>query len=180
MNLMDAIMAGSGSPLSKMAGQFGLSEEETATAVKGLLPALTNGMKRNISQEGGMEALLGALNKGGHERFLDDASALQSEHAVSEGNNILGRLFNSKDTSRELARRTAESTGLDVGILKKMLPLVAAIAMGAVKKQGGGSGLLASGAAENPSAIGGLMSLLDADGDGSPVDDLLGLAKKLF
>ena len=145
------------------------------------IPALTNGIKKNVTQENGLEGLMNALNKGNHDRYLDDAEALGTEQAFLDGNGILGHLLKNKDTSRQLAAKTAEKTGLDLGILKKALPLIAGVAMGALKKQTGRSGMLK----EQPkgglsSVLGSLTSLLDADGKDSPVDDLLGLVGKLF
>jgi hypothetical protein len=186
MNLMEAILNGKGSPLSKIAGKFGLSEDSTAEVVKQFLPALTNGMKKNISKDQkGLDGLLNALKKGNHDRYLDDPDVFNSNEATRDGNGILGHLFGKKETSRQLARKTADKTGLDFGTLKKMLPLIAGLAMGALKKQGGrgsGGGLLGQllGGGKSSSSLGGLLSLLDADGDGSPIDDILGFAKKLF
>jgi hypothetical protein len=182
MNILDLIQSGNGAPLAQISRQFGISEDQTAQVVKQILPALTQGVKQNITQEGGLESLLGAFRKGGHERFLDDADALASERAVKEGNGILGHLLKSKDNSSQLAQKAAANTGLDLGMIKKMLPLIAGVAMGALKKKGSSDGLLnqpKSGKASSPS-LGSLLSMLDADGDGSPVNDLMGFAKKLF
>jgi hypothetical protein len=214
MNLMEAILGGGGSPVSSMAKQFGLGEGDVTKAIQQILPALTNGVKKNVSQKGGLESLLQALNKGNHDRYLDDADALQSSAAVDDGNGILGHIFGSKETSRELAKRTSKTTGIGSDILKKMLPLIAGLAMGSLKKQGSNSGLLdqllgdlgggttssssgmlgslfkkllgrsgsgrASSTSSSSSALESLTGLLDADGEGSPIDDLLGMAKKLF
>ncbi|MDD8012141.1 MAG: DUF937 domain-containing protein [Acidobacteriota bacterium] len=215
MNLMEAILGGSGSPVSSMAKQFGLDEGDVTRVIQQMIPALTNGVKKNV-QQGGLEGLLGALKSGNHDRYLDDASALQGEEAVDDGNGILGHIFGSKNTSRTLADRTSKTTGISAGILKKMLPLIAALVMGSLKKQGGNSGLLdqllgsltgggrssstssSSGglgglggllgkifgqkkaAASSSSPLDALTGLLDADGEGSPIDDILGMAKNLL
>ncbi len=212
MNLMEAILGGGGSPVSSLAKQFGLGEDDVTKVIQQMIPALTNGVKKNV-QQGGLEGLLGALNSGNHDRYLDDASALQGEEAVDDGNGILGHIFGSKNTSRTLADRTSKTTGISAGILKKMLPLIAALVMGSLKKQGSNSGLLdqllgsltgggrvrsSSGglgglggllgkifgrkraAASSSSPLDALTGLLDADGEGSPIDDLLGMAKNLL
>ncbi|MFC2155875.1 DUF937 domain-containing protein [Acidobacteriota bacterium] len=181
MNLMDAILNSGGSPVSQISRKFGLGEGDVTKAIAGLLPALTNGIKKNVSQTGGLEGLLGALKGGGHERYLDDPEALSSDDAVSDGNGILGHLLGSKDVSRQLAKRTSKSTGISAGMLKKILPLVAGVAMGALNKQGNKSGTLSGlKKSRSKSGLGFLLSLLDSDGDGSPIDDILGLAGKLF
>lgn len=210
MNLMEAILSGGGSPVTSMAKKFGLDEGQVTQAIQQMIPALTNGVKKNVQQKGGLEGLLQALNKGGHERYLDDAGALLN--ATDDGNGILGHILGSKDMSRALADRTAKKTGVSSGILKMMLPLIAALVMGSLKKQGSNSGLLdqllggilgggrpatsgSSGggllggllgkifgrkkaAAPSSSPLDALTGLLDSDGEGSVIDDLLGLAKK--
>ena len=181
MNLMDAILNSGGSPVSQISRKLGIGEADVTTAISGLLPALTNGVKKNVSQEGGIESLLGALNRDGHERYLEDPEAISREDAVSDGNGILSHLLGSKDVSRQLADRTSKNTGLGADILKKVLPLAASLAMGALSKQGNKSGVLSGlQKSRSSSSLGSLVSLLDADGDGSPIDDILGIAGKLF
>jgi len=181
MNLMEAIMGGKASPLSGLSRKFGVSEDTMAEVIRQYIPALTNGVKRNIQKKRGLDNLLEALNTGNHQRYLDESGALTSEDAVEDGNGILGHLLRKKKTSRALASRTAEKTGLSPDILKKILPLVAGLVMGALRKQGGQSGLLEQlMGGRSSSTLGSLLGLLDADGESSPIDDLLGLAKRLF
>lgn len=54
---------------------------------------------------------------------------------IADGNNILGHLFGSKDVSRAVAGQAATKTGLGADVLKKLLPLVATMAMGSLSKQ---------------------------------------------
>lgn len=194
MGLLDTILsANGGDSVRKLSDQFGLGQDQTRSALEQLLPALAGGMKRNAKQDGGLESLVAALQKGDHDRYLDRPELMQQEQTVNDGNKILGHLFGSKDVSRQVAGRASEKTGIDSGILKKMLPLVAAMAMGGMKKQGnsdGGAlggllgGLLGGGgqAAPQQREQGGslLNSFLDQDGDGSIADDLFGMARKLF
>lgn len=186
MSLLKTILeAKNGGPIKALAQNFGLSNQQAGTAVAKLLPALTQGMKTNVAQKGGLDALLGALKKGGHERYVDNPSELTQASTVADGNNILGHLLGSKDVSRQVASQAAEQTGIDTGILKKMLPMIASLAMGSLAKQSGGGGILAgmlgNDSGGSPAAAGGLLSgFLDADGDGSVADDLLGMAKKFF
>ena len=184
MNLMEAILGGSGSPLPNLAKKFGVGEDTMSQVLQQYIPALTNGIKRNIQKKKGLDGLLDALNTGNHDRYLNDPNAFEGDEAVDDGNGILGHLLRKKKVSRTLADRTSQKTGLGAGILKKILPLVAGLVMGALKKQGGQSGilgqLLGGGGGSSSGGLGSLTSLLDADGEKSPIDDLLGLAKKLF
>jgi len=184
MSLLKAILeANNGGAVKALAQNFGLSNEQTGSAVAKLLPALTAGMKNNVAKQGGLDSLLGALNKGQHAQYVDQPSQLAQPSSITDGNKILGHLLGSKDSSRQVASEAAASTGIDSGILKKMLPMVASLAMGSLSKQSSGGGALAGmlGGGSPDKAAGGLLSsFLDADGDGSMADDILGMAKKFL
>ncbi len=216
MTLMDMIGQMAGGTAQQAGSPYGLNPQQSQQAVGALLPAISSAMKRNASSPQGMAGLLGALQTGGHDRYLDDPRALQ-QNAQTEGNGILGHLFGSKDVSRSVASRASEQTGLPVDALKKMLPMVAMMAMGAMGRQsrgnsgmqgmlqgalmnqllGGGQaasakgglgsmlgGILGGGATPmvpqqqqaHQQGLGMLGGLLDADGDGSMFDDILGMA----
>ena len=181
MNLMDMILNGqNGELVRQMANNFQLDEGQTRSAMGALIPALSRGIDREASSAQGLEDLVGALGRGNHRQYLDDPASLGQAGAVVDGNGILGHLFGSKEVSREVASRAAQSSGVDSGILKKMLPLLASAAMGAMAKQGFGNDAsrLAGG---QDSGIGGLLtSFLDADKDGSAMDDILGMASRFL
>lgn len=182
MNLLETILgANNGGNIQQLANQFGIGEGDAKSAIAQLLPALTSGLKRNTQSEGGIASLLGALNAGNHQRFLDQPEMMAEEATRQEGNSILGHILGSKDVSRQVASRAGEQTGLGGDLMKKMLPMVASLAMGALSKQNqkaGPQGLMGMSGGQGGGSL--LTSLLDADGDGSAMDDLLGFAKKLF
>lgn len=181
MNLMDMILNGqNGDLVRQMANNFQLDEGQARSAMGALIPALSRGIGREASSPQGLEDLVGALGRGKHRQYVDDPASLVQEGAVVEGNGILGHLFGSKEVSREVASRAAQNSGVDSGILKQMLPLLASAAMGALAKQGFGNDAsrLAGG---QDSGIGGLLtSFLDADKDGSAMDDILGMASRFL
>ena len=89
---------------------------------------------------------------------------------------FLGHLFGSKDVSREVASHAAGSTGLDEGLMKKMLPVVASLVMGSMSKQA-----TAGGASGADGSVGGLLGqLLDRDGDGAVMDDIMDMAGRFL
>jgi hypothetical protein len=142
MNLFDMIsQSQNGQALDNLANQFGLDREQAAAAVKNLAPAIGAGLHRNTSKGSGLSDLLGALAGGNHERYADDPSSIAAPEAVEEGNSILGHLFGSKEVSRKVAEHASQSSGVSSSILKKMLPVVATMAMGGLAKKalGGGS-----------------------------------------
>lgn len=207
--LLDLLAGAQARPAKQQLGQqFGLSDDLTQQAMSALIPALAAGLKSNASQPGGVEALLGALGKGGHGRYLDDPSLLGRTETRDDGNGILGHLLGSKDMSRSVASQAAQKTGIDSAILKQMLPLVATMVMGSLSKKseepdtlaqltgmlGGGSansqsgglggllgGLLGGGkkqAAAQNDGLGILGTLFDADRDGSAMDDIFQMVLK--
>ena len=189
MSLLKALLeASDGGAVKALASNFELSNAQAGSAIARMLPALTGGLKSNVAKPGGLDALLGALTKGNHDRYLDNPSQLGNQATIDDGNKILGHLLGNKEVSRKVAGQASEETGIDVGILKKMLPMVAALAMGTMKKQSGSGGLLSGilgagqGATAAPSQQSGglLSSFLDADGDGSVADDILGMVAKKF
>ncbi|MCL4783767.1 MAG: DUF937 domain-containing protein [Bryobacterales bacterium] len=178
MDLLSAILSAQGGNMAASLGQrFGLSQEQTSAAISSLLPALMGGMQKNIAEEGGLDSLLGALAGGNHQRYLEDPDSLTGDAPVEEGNGILGHLLGSKDVSRQVANNASAQTGVGADILKKMLPIVATMLMGAVSKQTGGGQMAAA-------AGGGLLSMLtpmlDRDGDGTALDDVAGMIGNLF
>ena len=189
MNLLDSILtAKGGGAVSQLAEQFGLPEDQTASAIQNLVPALAGGLQRNITQ-GGLDDVLAALTKGQHQRYLDDPSSLVSEEVRDDGNKILGHVLGSKDVSRQVAAQASQRTGISESILKQMLPAVASLAMGALSKGTTSSGPSAAGIGNMASAalsgrgndiLGLLTPLLDRNADGSVKDDILGLVSGFF
>lgn len=182
MDILQAILgAAGGGAVQQVAGQFGLKQDQTASAIQALLPALMGGINRNVGQQGGMEALLGALANGNHSRYLESPALLGAAETTADGNGILGHILGSKDVSRQVAAQAAAQTGIGSDILKKMLPVVATMAMGALAKgQMGGAAQAAAAPQGGAGILGMLTPFLDANNDGSVVDDALGIVGKLF
>jgi hypothetical protein len=124
---------------------------------------------------------MGALSSGGHERYIDNPDALESEATIQDGNGILGHILGSKDVSRQVARNAAAQTGIGEDVLKRMLPVVAALAMGALSKQRFEPGPAAVGSTPAPEGLMGILSqFLGTNQDDSMMDNVLGMASKLF
>lgn len=160
--LMDMLMKAAGGGATQQVGQqFGLSNEQTTGALSQLVPALMAGLQRNTGQQGGVEALLGALNSGRHSQYLDQPELLGTEATTQDGNAILGHILGSKDASRAVANQASAQTGIGADILKKMLPIVATMVMAGLSKQnaaaaapgqqGGGADFLSSMLGQNQS-----------------------------
>jgi hypothetical protein len=180
MNILNAIVgAQDGQAVGALSQQFGLSQDQTVSALGALLPALAGGLQRNLSSPGGLDQLMGALGSGQHGRYLDDVGTLGSAASVSDGNAILGHILGSRDVSRTVATNAASATGIGPEVLKRMLPVVATLAMGALAKQSFSQrGQI--GEAQMSDNIGSLAGFLDVNRDGSVADDVMGFVGKLF
>ncbi|XHB98236.1 DUF937 domain-containing protein [Nitratireductor sp. ac15] len=130
--------AGQGHGVDQLARQFGISQAQAQEAMEALLPAFSQGLKRNAADPYGAGNFLGALASGQHAKYFEDAANAFSPQGVAEGNGILGHLFGSKDVSRAVASHAAQATGLGQDMLKQMLPVLASMLMGGLFKQSTG------------------------------------------
>lgn len=155
--------------INALAGQFGLQGDQANQALAGIMGALAGGVQKNVQQEGGLESLMGALQNGNHAQYVEQPEqALQAEQV---GNGILGHILGSKEASRSVAAQVEQQSGVSAAIIKQMLPVVATMAMGAMSKNANAQGLM--GNAFKGGAVSGLMSMLDMNKDGSPIDDIM-------
>ncbi len=184
MNLLETLFNNQGGEtIRSIAKTVGLGESDTKSIIEKLAPAVAKGINNNASSDSGLESLIGALNKGSHQRYLDKPNTLGQKESIDEGNAILGHIFGSKDVSRNVASHAASETGQDSGVIKKILPMVATAIMGALSQKSAGLGSLGSslsGGQNTSSKLGLLGSFLDADKDGDIMDDVLKMAKKFF
>lgn len=198
MDLTDIL--GQAGGLQSLARDLGVSEEQAAAGAEALLPAVLGGLKKQAqAQPSGLEGLGGWLGQLGGSGLLEQVLSPQPTDP-SQGNAVLGQIFGSKDVSRAVADNAASQSGLDSGLLRKMLPLLAMLVTGVMAKHAGGSaeqpagsgesgglgglggvlgglgGMLGAGAGAGAGAggiLGSLTSMLDANGDGNALDDIL-------
>ncbi|MCF6251651.1 MAG: DUF937 domain-containing protein [Methylococcaceae bacterium] len=189
MGILDVILGGQNTQLiSQLAQKSGIGEADVQNVINQLLPAVSKGIKANVGSSEGLGGLISALSSGDHQQYLDNPEKLSDPEAVDEGNAILGHVFGNKDVSRNVADQAAQASGVDSGIVKMLLPLVATTVMGALSKETANNPSLGSGGLDVNNLLGGdsspvsslITSFLDADGDGDVTDDLLNMAKKFF
>jgi hypothetical protein len=178
MNILDAMLEAQGGGTAQQLGQqFGLDDGQVSSALSALVPALAAGLQRNMSSPQGLDGLMSALGGGQHQRYVDDASALTHPDTIADGNGILGHILGSKDVSRQVASRAAAQTGIGEGVLKNMLPVVAAMMMGTMSKQAvPQAGVPQAGVTSSGDTLLGMLTpMLDSNRDGSMIDDVIGI-----
>jgi hypothetical protein len=142
--------AQNGKGVELLARQFNLTQQQTELALEALLPAFSQGLKRNTSDPYGIAGFMTALASGQHGQYFDNASRAFSPDGMADGNGILGHLFGSKDLSRAVASQAAQATGIGQNVLQQMLPAIAAMLMGGLFKQSTNQLQAGSFGASNP------------------------------
>ncbi|PIF01229.1 MAG: hypothetical protein CR994_01310 [Maribacter sp.] len=173
--------------ISGVAGQTGQPENKTADVLSMAMPLLLGAMKKNASSPQGAEGLMGALSSKHDGSILDNLSGLfgggVDDSVINDGAGILSHVFGNKQQQVESA--LSQKSGLDAGSIANILKIAAPIVMGYLGKQKAQSnisdpsglnsllgGMLGGQPEENQSLI---TTLLDADGDGSILDDVAGM-----
>lgn len=173
--------------ISGVADETGHSENKTADVLSMAMPLLLGAMKKNVSSPQGAQGLMSALSSKHDGSILDDLGGLfgggVDQSVVEDGAGILGHVFGNRQPQVENA--LSQKSGLDVGSIASILKIAAPIVMGYLAKQkaksnvndaNGMNSLLGSMLGGQPQQNQSLiMSLLDADGDGSVLDDVAGM-----
>lgn len=180
MDIMNALQGEGG--VSAIARELGLDDATAQSGVAALLPAVLGGMRNRADAHpqglAGLASILGGLGGGG---LLSQVAGPEPTDP-SAGNDVLGQIFESKDTSRAVASDAAGRTGLSPDLLKKMLPLVAMLAAGYFAKQSGGGGVgsvlggVLAGGSGSGGGLGGMLGGLlgGGSGGGNALNDILG------
>ncbi len=188
--LLDLLNSPMGKQLiSGVAGQTGQSETKTADVLSMAMPLLLGAMKKNVSSSPqAAQGLMSALQGGKHDgSILDNLSGLfgggVDDSVMKEGAGILGHVFGGKQAAVENA--LSQKSGLDAGTVANILKIAAPVVMGYLGKQTAQSNVSDPNAMNSllGSMLGGqpkqnqslITTLLDADGDGSILDDVAGM-----
>lgn len=176
MDLMKMLAAaGGGESVSKLAAQLGVNASDAGRMIEALGPALQGGLQKQATTPGGLQNLQNALKNGHHDRYIKNPELLAQPETREDGNRILGHLLGSKDVSRAVAADASSKTGIDVSLLKKALPLLAGLAMGAMRKT-----TEPAEKSDSDSGLGAIAAMLGGGSQGGGLGGLMGLAKKFF
>jgi hypothetical protein len=150
MTLNDIIQsAQGGGAVQNLANQFGLSPEQTQSALQAIIPALSHGLQRAAQNPGSLGNVVSEMANGDHSASYADPS--QTGAAVDAGGGALGQIFGSPGVSAEIGQQISRVSGIDPQVIAGLLPAVASIALGglshAMQAQGNGAVLDQAGAA---------------------------------
>ncbi|WP_299116651.1 DUF937 domain-containing protein [uncultured Winogradskyella sp.] len=178
--------------ISGVSGSTNTDQGKTSSVLTMALPVLMKAMERNASTPEGAQGLMGALNDKHDGSILDNLSGLfgggVNEEVKTDGSKILGHILGQRQQG--VQQVIGQKAGLDAGSVGNILKVAAPILMGVLGKQsrqnnvssqsGLGDllgGLLGGASQSGPRTKeqGFLEQILDADGDGSIVDDVAGM-----
>ncbi len=193
--MLESIAAMVAGPLAgQIAKKVGLPEGMVKAAVVAAVPMLLGALAKNARSDDGAASLHGAIERNHSGAVLDDVDGYLGRGGnLEDGAGILRHTLGERQPVAEQA--VAQQSGLDMGDVSKLLPMLAPLVMGALGKEQRSQGLDAGGLANlvqeqrreavqrDEGGAGGMAALLDRDGDGDIMDDigdLAGLASKFL
>lgn len=139
MNLMEILQGHlSDDVIGQISDQIGAQPEQTATAANGVFASILGGLANNTAQEGGLASLTGALDRNHDGSVLDDVMGMVGSvmngqgSGASDGMGILGHVLGGQQET--VAQNVSQSSGLSMGQVMKLMPILAPIVMGVIGK----------------------------------------------
>jgi hypothetical protein len=195
MSLLENVLQQfSGPALSALSGQLGANESQTQSAIANALPILVSALSNNASNGSGASALANALDADHDGSILDDVMGFVTNGAGGGmGAGILKHLLGGQDAPQQNAAAAAvsQTSGLSMAQVGSLLMTLAPIVMAYLGKKKQEEGLDANGVAsllkneqethaQSGGVLGMLSGFLDADKDGSALDDIAGMLGKFM
>ena len=152
----------------QMSSNLNVDQGTVQKLIPMLAPLIISGLKVQKDTQGGDARVDHILNKYGDPSVLNNIKDLISTKTQSQTvDPNLGGLLGANG-GLQAAQTLAKSLNIDASTIMKMIPALAPLLLGALskKRDTGGAG------------ISGIGSLLDADGDGSILDDVAGFLMK--
>lgn len=164
----------SGGPSARLSQKTGIPEDKIMTALAGLSPVLLGGLKRKQEACGaeGVESFM--AQHGASEQKAEHLEATVEEEfeGQAQGSPAISSLLGS-DQEEQTVNALSQKSGIEPGMLKKLLPVLAPIVMSMLMKKG-------QSHSGTPTRSGGIGAILDRDGDGQILDDIAGMAFRHF
>jgi hypothetical protein len=167
--------------------KYGLKEDTANTAIDHAMTAVLSGLQKNVKSNDGAAKLDTALSSDHDGSILDNVnSALKNETLQQDGTKILDHIFGS--SSDKVASTVSKASGTDISAASGILSTIAPLILGQLGKTKQTAGLDATGVADTllrqqlpqGGILGSLAGLLDRDGDGKIVDDVMDMGSNLF
>jgi hypothetical protein len=180
----------SGSALSQISKHIGADKQTTSSALSMAMPLLVSALANNASKPEGAQALHQALSQDHDGSILNNISGFLGNPQAANGAGILNHVLGSQQQT--VTNGLAQGTGLDSNQIGQLLQVAAPLLMGALGQQNQQQGFDPNGLSSylggqqqvahqsNPNMMGVLNNLLDANKDGSALDDIVGMVGKFL
>lgn len=191
--LQGSLSSGMVDQLSQQLG--GADKQKTAAAASGIVTTLMGALAKNASSTEGAQALNNALERDHDGSILEDVMGMLTGNAqvnndrMLNGSGILNHVLGNKQSGA--VDMISKLSGLDSSKTGSLMTMLAPVIMGALGKAKREQGLDMAGIAsllsgtvsaqkqQNPT-MNLVTSFLDADGDGSIVDDVANMGMKIL
>jgi hypothetical protein len=179
-----------GGTIASISKKIGVDPNTLKTALAVGAPLLVSALARNASKPAGAESLHQALANDHDGSILDDIKGFLKDPAAANGAGILGHVLGNQQPA--IAQGMAKTTGMNADQVAQLLQIAAPLVMGALGAQQQKKELDPQGLAgflggqvqkvqkSQPNVLNTINGLLDTNKDGSGLDEVLGLAGKLF
>lgn len=128
---------GVGGLLGGLLGSEDAGKTEAATNMG--IGAILEGLSKNSQSKRGARSLDRALQKHDGSILEDLPGRIGSADATADGEKIISHVFGKNEGA--VTQKLADQSGMDLGSIQKLLPMLAPVVMGMLaKKRGGGSG----------------------------------------
>jgi hypothetical protein len=135
VSLYDVIRsAGGGEIVGALARQAGVSRDQAERALRVLLPGLGRAIRRTAESRTGAPAVHAAMRDERYARHLEEPEALREPGAVADGERVLLEILDDGQRA-ELVRDAAAAIDADEERARRLLPMVASLAMAALGRQ---------------------------------------------
>jgi len=181
-------LAGEG--ITQISRKIGADEQTTKAALSTALPLLVSALAKNTSKTEGAQSLNQALTKDHDGSILNDVPGFLENPEAANGAGILEHVLGSQQST--VNKGLTKGTGLNSEQVDQLLQIGAPLLMGLLGQQQQQKGFDPNGLStylggqqqkaqeSDPDLMGALNTLLDADKDGTALDDVIGMAAKLF
>lgn len=176
----------SGPVVAQISKQLGTDVQTTQSAINAALPMLLGAISRNAASPQGAQALDKALNQHDGSVLQNPLVAVASQEQAADGAKIVGHVFGNRQAN--VQQGLSQLSGITADNSAQLLAILAPLVMGALgqtKKTGGLNAdalaaLLGGQKQKFDGPLGSLVGLLDMDGDGSAIDDVLNMGSNLL
>lgn len=170
--------------VERLSESLGTDRKSTQSGIAAALPLIVSALARNASSDDGARSLANAISRDHDGSLLDQLNGFLKSGRTSDGEGILDHVFG--DRKPAAANTVSRASGLDPGSAGQLLSMLAPIVMGALGRTsrnqkmsaGGLSSLLRAESEESGASS--LLAMLDQDGDGSVMDEVMEVGSRLL